>query len=548
MGLGESQARWVIPAVLFILAFILRMYFINAGLFDTDAVIAANAVENTFKTHVLHYMQATGFPGYVVVLTTLYAIYHLVTGVSSSEFVINFVSVLFGSLGVSMIYLLSTKLTNSRSIGLFSALILIVLPTHLSLSTYGKDHALGVFLLMTSAYMTLRANETDSDKHKILAGLFIGYSITVRLTDVLFLPILFLLYWRGRFPLEVVHDKDLIKFRFTDGRDKVVRDVVLLLAPIAVLFLVMYYRMFSTSGVDVLIGAAEYNKFLGFFTPLVWTNIGWITSSITYLGWALFLIGVVVLLKRDRYMGSVLLLWFLVYFFYYANIRVTSHRFLLPALVAAVIFMAAALDWVRSNLGGMLTAGVVLTVFMALMFNSIYPVVSYRSNYCGSKEFAYYVRDYTPEDAVIIVMDESVHINYYANRNTLGHSIMGDDGEIARDMQGITSLLENNTPVYVVTSGFTYDYPYGLQFNPSIRQIFNQNTGRVYNKVYYDPNTNLLSDQSTNLTIRLTGKYMLELLDNFKLTPIGSIENEDWHHKSIWLGKFESTLYKIEER
>jgi hypothetical protein len=130
----------------------------------------------------------------------------------------------------------------------------------------------------------------------------------------------------------------------------------------------------------------------------------------------------------------------------------------------------------------------------------MYPILEFRTQYCGNKEFAHYVQQNTEPNSVIIAMDEAIHLRYYANRTTWGHPRDGNDIKIKEFVSKIDSPLDNNTPVYIIETGFTYD------------------PGR---------------------------KVQQAILNRYNLTLIGSHLNEDYHKKAMFDGKFEERLFKI---
>jgi len=521
----------------------------NPGLFHTDSAIAAKAVEDTFNTKELHYMHDPGYPGYVAIITVFYAIDHYMTGTESSEFVLNFASVLFGAIGVMILYIFTKELTGSRLTGVIASLILTVLPIYLSLSTYAKDHTMEISFVLLSAYLILKAGKTDSLKLKIISSLLLGYAITIRITNFLFIPILFLLYWHSNFPLALVKKGELIKIKLRGNIAKLIEDIFLLLIPMFIVFLILYMPKIRQFGIQPFISISQYAKFLGFFSQLLPLSIMWTTVSVTYLGYILIALGILVLFfieKQQRYTGAILLLWMLVFFEYYANITTTSDRYIIPALIPATIIMAIGINWIYNRFGN-LPMLITFIILIGLMANNIYPIISYRHQYSGQKEFSLKVKELTEPNSKIIVMDDGPLITYYTKRDTIGHTIDGDDNKIEGDMRTISNYLDSGIPIYIVSTGFSYDAGDGLAYDQYTRQFYNSVTGETYPGIFYDPITRTISDNKTNIILPLTGKWQLELLSRFKLRHIATIENEDYHHAGIMLSKFPEDIYKIEK-
>ena len=147
---------------LFILAAAIRFIYLNAGLWYTDAVIAAQKAEATFSAwtsgnFTVFYMHGVGYPGNVITIAIIYGIFKLIGGAVNAEFATLFSSLFFGSLTVGLLYLLVKKFSDSFFAAISAALVLNFLPVYLSTSTFGMSHQIASFFIVLSFYLALFA-------------------------------------------------------------------------------------------------------------------------------------------------------------------------------------------------------------------------------------------------------------------------------------------------------------------------------------------------------------------------------------------------------
>lgn len=109
-------------------------------------------------------------------------------------------AVIFGILGVWIIYLLVKEITSSEVIGLLSALFLAISPWHLQYSRAGFEVTQLLFFYMAGIYFLLRG--LKNGKWLSLAAIFLGLTPWVYSTAKLFLPltlVAILIIWRNQF-------------------------------------------------------------------------------------------------------------------------------------------------------------------------------------------------------------------------------------------------------------------------------------------------------------------------------------------------------------
>jgi hypothetical protein len=141
-----------------------------------------------------------------------------------------------------------------------------------------------------------------------------------------------------------------------------------------------------------------------------------------------------------------------------------------------------------------------LACCMVLMFSDIYPILSYRRTFNGEKQFALFVKEKTPENAIIIAMDDSVFIEYYGLRKCITYP--PDQAGLDRFILTISGYLRNNVPVYFST-GCLYGYDRKNILRRALRENFN---------------------------LKLTGAHLAE----------------DYHRAEVSFQTYSERLYKVE--
>ena len=491
------EEKWVI-AGLFLFSLLLRLFFMNDGLFHYDSVDFAIQAERTVEELKIHYAHGMGFPGMAILNGLAYGTDALIRGTQSAELSITLLSIIFGAAAVIIFYLFTKELTQDRFIAFTAALLFSITPLFLSVTTYALSHGASVFFSLFAIYLFQKSEQEEEQKWKygliILSGLTLGFAVTIRITNVLYAPLILLLYFKPQLEhqgltLEKPKLKDLVL------------TAALFMSALILVFLLLYWPKLSTGGISFITGQAELAPWLGIYSEMTLFLLGWLNRSVTPLGWVLMLGGIIYALKEKRY-SIVLLVWFVLIAIYFLNLSgVVSPRYLIPLLIPIYIFIATALEWIKSK--NKLVAVVTIVVLVLVMLIPVYPILEFRTQYCGPKEFAYYVQQNTEQDSVVLAMDEWIFLQYYANITTLQHPRDGNETKIKEFLGVIDSYLDNNTPVYIIETGFSYD------------------PGQ---------------------------KVQQAILTNYNLTLVGSHLNEDYHKKAMFDGKFEERLYRIEKK
>lgn len=487
------EEKWIITG-LFLFSLLLRLFFMNNGLFHYDSVDFAIQAEKTVGEGKIHYAHGMGFPGMAILNGLAYGLDTLIRGAQSAELSITLLSILFGAASIIILYLFTKELTQNRFIAFTAALLFSVTPLFLSVTTFALSHGASVFFSLLALLLFQKA-EQKGPKWKyslvILSGLTLGFAVTIRITNVLYVVLIPLLYFKPELKL-----KGLILYN--PKIKEAILTAAFFLTPLILVFLLLYWPKISTAGISFITATAGSVQWLGIYSKMPRFLLGGLTRSVSPIGWVLMLGGIICSLKLKRY-SIILLVWFVIFAIYFLNLSGTvALRHLIPLLIPICIYIATALDWIKDK--NKIIAALIIVILLLTMLMPMYPILDFRTQYCGNKEFAHYVEQNTEPNSVIIAMDEAIHIIYYTNRTTLGPPRDGNDKKIKIFVNKIDRYLDHNTPVYIIGTAFTYD------------------PGR---------------------------KVRQAVLNRYNLTVIGSSLNEDYHNKAMFDGKFEERLFKI---
>jgi hypothetical protein len=550
--IGEKNVRYL-PYALFIIALLVRLYYMPAGLLHTDSVIAVQEAERTVWTGRLHYLQGIlGYPGFAAMNSILFLIYHALSGATSAEGFLLFSSAFFGAASVALTYILALRLTNSRMAAVYSALILCFMPLHLTMSTYVKDQVLGSCALLLTSLIALRSGGEGKAKTRILAGAFLGYAMAIRQQEILFLPTLLILYYLDCSPFAIKKVKGRIKFQVNESPFKVLSDMVIIVAVAAIVFVAFYIpKMMDEPGFNlvnsIFASSAESSAGFGIYSAQMPYSLQWALMTLTYLGVAILAGSILVNYNRDKSVLLTLTFWMASYFLFYGNIVGASPYFFFQALVPAAIIMGWGLEYGYGRFRDI--AYIVLVVLIIWMLVTINPLLTARKEYCGPCAFSKKMAESIPQTSYVIGIDETRHYEYYANiTRNLGHYDPTNAQEMVKYGKMLHEIMQNGTGVYVTTQGFSYDFlpPEALVYDSQKQELANRVTSKAYKNLLFDGQR--LYDRQSGSPVPPVGLWGLEMFNDYKVTEVYSMRSEDWHHKDLESGAFNSVLYRIEER
>ncbi len=195
MDMAQDKGLRSAVIFLFLLNFLIGLVFINEGLFHHDSVILAQAVEKTFHTGIL---QPAVRGRYGSVITSfLVSLPFLIFGLYSDS-VINLSSILFHSLSIAVLFLFVRELFNDNRQAFYCALLFSFTPFYSIPNTYGKEHGASMFFLILAFLLLYRGVNKKSSFFVALSTLIFVFTITIRESILIALPLFLLLFFRPK--------------------------------------------------------------------------------------------------------------------------------------------------------------------------------------------------------------------------------------------------------------------------------------------------------------------------------------------------------------
>lgn len=478
-----ESSPWAIPTILFLLSFGFRLHFMNEGLFHHDEVLLARAVETTVeKAHLTGAFN--GRYGAVVLNLLLYLPWNALSG-QSAEKIVPLAGVLTGALLVSTLYLLVLDLTGKKLPAVLSSLFLNFNFLFLTTSTTGKENTAQLFFTVLGLYLLLAGAARGSWPRKAAGAAAFAYSLSIHEAGIPLIPlvVLFLVF---------------LNLDRSRGWRPVVGDNAVLLLFSAIPF-TLYLGDVTLAQLTV--KSTHTVGFAGLFSPILGISLRDLYTITRLPLLVLAGVGILVLFRRPLLLIP-LLLWVLL-ILYYGNVTSYAPRYLvyivIPLAVLAGIGGSHLTGYLRSSLPRAAAAGALLALVCGFGIADAYPLIHFRSEYSGPKRMAEYVRRATEPDAVIITMDESVFVEYYAHRKVLTHPVVELEPN-RRFVEEVLAIAKSGKKVYVNSTAFSYDYQQHFQ--------------------------------------RL-------ILENFKIIPAGEVQDEDYHRPELSFSTFSNRLFRI---
>jgi hypothetical protein len=474
---------WLPPLSLFSVSFVFRLYFMNEGLFHHDEIWIAKAVERLFgKSELIG--AVNGRYGTVFLNAVLYGPYRFLTG-GTAEKVVPFTAIVTGALLVTTVYFLVREFVEDRLSAFLAGLFLNFNFLFLTQSTTGKENVPNALFAAIAILLFVRGAKRNSLALKIFGFASLSFSLTVHEAGIPLIPV-FLAF--------------LILFDGTYAKDwkTPLLDLTIALLFVAAPFLLYLDKVFFRY---LTVRSSDTAFFEGLITPVLGIATGHLVRICGLPLLALAAAGIAAVAKNWKVLFP-LTLWTLL-LFYYGNLSGYVARYLLyvviPIAVLAGIGSGALLRRLKGTEWKLAGAAVIGFMVCAHGIYNAYPLIHFRKDYCGPKRMALYVRAATEPDAVVVTMDENVHIAYYAGRDVLSHPVA--DYEQNRDFVGnVRGMALAGKKVYVNLTAFSYD--------PQ-------------------------------------GHFQRLMLENFRFLPVGEVLDEDYHRPELSFTRFQNRLFRI---
>ncbi|MFC1729989.1 phospholipid carrier-dependent glycosyltransferase [candidate division KSB1 bacterium] len=453
---------------LFIFALVLRIMFANGGIPHFDSIADANKAPLVLETGKMQYSYGYGSPGIVVLTTVVYALDHWTTGATNAEFAYFFITFITAALSISVLYLIVRKITKDQLTGFLAAIFFCVTPIYLSVTTYPKTHAPGVFFALLGGYYLLKAADGDKKELRciIYSGLLFSFATTIRVFSFIYIIPFLLIYARPKISLgkktslsfnkAILDKKNMFWFIFS------------LFIVFFILFIPRFMEMGIGGFIKIILGEkGTVSVSRGFFESAKF-SLSQLGISITWLGWIAIALGAYYLYKKSKLAFSSIALWFLIFFVFFSRMVSMEARFLIPALIPLIIFMACGTKLLyNSNKILGIAVAVVLVVWM---FATIYPIIDYRHDHSGQKEFALWIAENTEPNALIMTNDEGFFMEFYTDRKRLTPPRPWEGQTVEGFMEQLHDYSDNGIPLYITSTGFAIDP--GKQFSTALTNEF----------------------------------------------------------------------------
>ncbi len=438
-------------------ALVLRLVLLNAGLWHTDSIWQARAVESAVLDGSFTYMHPPGYPGQVALGALFFWVHHLATGATSAAAAITVQSAVAGAVAAGLAVLLAKRLFEDDLAGFAAGLLLAVTPIFLSVTTFAKSHGSQAVFLLLAGIAAERAVPGRRLRAAILAGLALGFAASIRTESVLLVPALLVLLWRVESPIELADDG----LRLRVPAAHVGAHVGALVGGALLVPALLYAQQTAAVGLEPFTSASSNSDFLGPFSrALTAQTLPALTTSFSWLGWPLLALGFVVAWRTRRGVALALTLWLVVMLVYLGNLAITVPRHLVPVVLPACLLMGGAVAAIGRRQRAL--AGAALVVVACAMVVPIWPVLQTRSRSAPTIDTLRGIAEHTEENAVIYAQDLGNHIRYVTGREVGEHAIATRDAgrfalEVTDSMEEIRGHIAAGRPVYVTSDAFSYD-------------------------------------------------------------------------------------------
>lgn len=439
----------IIPCILLLCSFILRLLLISKGPFSIDCFDLALKAEKTYSSGQLQYMFGPGYP-FAIILGAMFIWLFNAFNISSPIFAVNMMSVVTGSLAVFFFYRISESITDQKS-AIFGTVLFSLNPIVLGYSVYGTSNAPTLLWLCVSVYFLIISRENkDSLKNLLLSAVFFGLLGGTRLQDMIFLsiPIASLLFI----------SKKAYRIR---------RIFVFFLTAVSVS--ILFYLPFVLTDMRI-----EYLSQLTRFRALNVPTYSWdftkesffkihiyLLNALLPIGLITSLYGLFILVRNKNPFTLFLLLWFFIPFEITIRFATTYSRYLLIPIVPLSIAAGACLSYLFSK-GRIFKMASILILCRIFYFSFLpmYKLLDFRHHRSVIIEYCKWINGITEKNAFMISCDDRSFINHYGDREIISRPM--DSFHISREQleefkTRLDEKLEEGYPVYITAIGL-YDY------------------------------------------------------------------------------------------
>jgi len=318
------------------------------------------------------------------------------------DFLVIFFIPFVGALSVCLIYILGKKLF-SEKIGLYSAVLFLLIPLHIIYSAKILTDVLFTFFVLLTFFSFWKGYEENNKKYKVLFGAFLALTLLSRYTALWIMPI-FLIYF-------LLRDKS-IKFL----KDKYLWYSVLAFFGILIPWFI--YGIFEYNNpIGAFIHGAKASRYWGgvqswyFFFEYWW-------QMFSIIGFVFIIALIYILYKRDFFKKEIylLLIWFAFFLGMAIYMPHKEDRFILAILPAIALISGYFIDKIKRYKEIVLIGLIAITLFS--LFFQFY--ATYNNSYTDTNKcFLESVKFLENLDKnSVVITDESPVIYYYTKLET----------------------------------------------------------------------------------------------------------------------------------
>ncbi len=466
----RKTTSYLIPLLLFLFSFLLRLSLISKGPYHLDCLNLAIFAERSLETGSLQSQFGPGYP-VVVLLGAFFIFISRMFSQNDPVAAINLMSVVFSSLCIPALYGVSKKLFG-RLAAFLSSVIFSLTPMFLGISVYGKSHAPSIFFLLAGIYYLLSFLETRNKKTLLISGLLIGLMGAARPQDMILTAVAL------SFLCVFGTNKENRNLTKKEAFGNLFAFWTTALAVIVIFYLPYLNRELHTHymrNVSRFWQQGIPGNFRGIFSRSLTVSLIFFLRTFTEVGFAISIIGLAFIGRKSPRILFFFLLWLVIPLLFYGNLYSTVPRFLafiLPPLIFAQGYIFAKLMNIKLTFRLMSTA--IYCTILYLMFTSIFPILYTRHAYALLPDYAKWVSQKIEKNARFITTDDNLFYKYYGGLNLLGrpmHFLSLEDSSLDNFKQKLDVLLDENIPVYTTSVGL-YAYDPDQKFSSLIKKNY----------------------------------------------------------------------------
>lgn len=475
----NKKYTFLIPLSIILSSFLLRLSLISKGPYHLDCLNLAIKSQLTLDTGVLQNLFGPGYP-LTVILGAFFIFLGRLFSIQDPVIMVNFMSVVFSSLAVGLLYIICRNEFDSRT-GIFASLLFSITPIFLGISVYGKSHAPSTCFLLASIYFLLQNNKNTSTKKLVFSAIFLGFMGACRVQDALLMvPAMTYLLFLNR---------ESFKKNFFN---------MLVFWAIAGFVVILYHLPYVLSDQNPFFkkqfshfwGQGVTHSFRGILSPALLIAWDYFLRTLTPLGIMITFFGLFFSFLKDHKHTFFLVLWFFVPLFFYGNLYTIAPRYFAFSIAPLFIFQGYVLSVFFTYKPPYKIIAILLFLSTAYMsFGEIYAPLAFRHKNALLPEYAQWVKSITEDNAIILIgSDHGTFMKYYGGLNVKqkpnGRFLLKDE-ELLAYKKDLDDLLDRGIPLYISLSDI-HCYDLHKQFEFLFNEFYELETvGGHYNEFWH---------------------------------------------------------------